>query len=115
MFAGEKINITENRAVLHTALARRRATARLMLDGEDDHARDVHAVLDAMAQASPTRFAAGSAAGATGKKITDIVNIGIGGSDLGPAMATLALAPWSRTGRARTSSPMSMARISTTR
>ena len=91
MFAGEKINITENRAVLHTALRAPR-DARLMLDGEEIIA-DVHAVLDAMAKFADA-VRSGSASGATGKKITDIVNIGIGGSDLGPAMATLALAPW---------------------
>ena len=63
-----------------------------MLDGEDVIA-EVHAVLDAMAN-SPMPCDRAAATGATGKKITDIVNIGIGGSDLGPAMATLALAPW---------------------
>ncbi len=91
MFAGKKINITENRAVLHTALRAPRG-ATLMLDGENVVA-DVHAVLDAMSLFSDA-VRSGKAAGATGKKITDIVNIGIGGSDLGPAMATLALAPW---------------------
>ncbi|WP_457941163.1 glucose-6-phosphate isomerase [Mesorhizobium sp. 10J20-29] len=91
MFSGEKINITEGRAVLHTALRAPRG-AELLLDGEDVIA-DVHAVLDAMAAFSDA-VRSGKAAGATGRKITDIVNIGIGGSDLGPAMATLALAPW---------------------
>ena len=91
MFAGRKINITENRAVLHTALRRPRGE-RLVLDGHEIIA-DVHAVLDAMA-AFADDVRSGTAAGATGKKITDVVNIGIGGSDLGPAMATLALAPW---------------------
>jgi glucose-6-phosphate isomerase len=91
MFAGKKINITENRAVLHTALRAPRG-ATLMLDGENVVA-DVHAVLDAMSLFSDA-VRSSKAAGATGKKITDIVNIGIGGSDLGPAMATLALAPW---------------------
>jgi glucose-6-phosphate isomerase len=88
MFSGEKINITEGRAVLHTALRAPRG-AELLLDGEDVIA-DVHAVLDAMAAFSDA-VRSGKAAGATGSKI---VNIGIGGSDLGPAMATLALAPW---------------------
>ncbi len=91
MFSGAHINITEDRAVLHTAL-RAPATHRLQVDGEDAIA-EVHAVLAAMG-----RFAAGirsgELAGATGKPITDVVNIGIGGSDLGPVMATLALAPY---------------------
>ena len=91
MFAGEKINITEDRAVLHTAL-RSPSGARVLVDGHDV-VPDVHAVLDAMAAFSDA-VRSGEAPGATGKKITDIVNIGIGGSDLGPAMATLALAPW---------------------
>lgn len=91
MFAGERINITENRAALHTALRAPRG-ASVVLDGEDVVA-GVHAVLDAMAAFSDA-VRSGEAAGATGRKITDVVNIGIGGSDLGPAMATLALAPW---------------------
>jgi glucose-6-phosphate isomerase len=91
MFSGAKINITEGRAVLHTALRAPRGTS-LVLDGHDIMP-DVHAVLDAMAAFSDA-IRSGAASGATGKKITDVVNIGIGGSDLGPAMATLALAPW---------------------
>ncbi|WP_442866482.1 glucose-6-phosphate isomerase [Aminobacter sp. NyZ550] len=91
MFAGERINVTEDRAVLHTALRNPRGEP-VMLDGHDVTA-DVHAVLDAMA-AFADDVRSGKASGATGKKITDIVNIGIGGSDLGPAMATLALAPY---------------------
>ncbi len=91
MFAGEKINVTENRAVLHTALRNRSGTP-VVVDGEDV-TFDVLAVLEAMG-----RFAegvrSGELTGATGKRFTDIVNIGIGGSDLGPAMATLALAPF---------------------
>ncbi|MES0067414.1 glucose-6-phosphate isomerase [Mesorhizobium sp. M0074] len=91
MFAGKKINVTEGRAVLHTAL--RNLTGKgIVLDGQDVKA-DVLAVLDAMG-AFADAVRSGKAAGATGKKITDIVNIGIGGSDLGPAMATLALAPY---------------------
>jgi glucose-6-phosphate isomerase len=91
MFEGKKINITENRAVLHTAL--RNLTGRsVVVDGQDTKA-DVIAVLDAMG-AFADAIRSGTAAGATGKKITDIVNIGIGGSDLGPAMVTLALAPY---------------------
>ncbi|MER9276222.1 glucose-6-phosphate isomerase [Mesorhizobium sp. M0522] len=91
MFAGKKINVTEGRAVLHTAL--RNLTGKgIGLDGQDVKA-EVLAVLDAMG-AFADAVRSGKAAGATGKKITDIVNIGIGGSDLGPAMATLALAPY---------------------
>ena len=91
MFEGKKINITENRAVLHTAL--RNLTGRsVVVDGQDTKA-DVIAVLDAMG-AFADAIRSGKAVGATGKKITDIVNIGIGGSDLGPAMVTLALAPY---------------------
>jgi glucose-6-phosphate isomerase len=91
MFAGEAINFTEGRAVLHTAL-RNRDNAAVLVDGQDVMP-DVNAVLAAMG-----RFAegvrSGQLQGATGKAITDIVNIGIGGSDLGPVMATLALAPF---------------------
>ncbi|MDX8477066.1 glucose-6-phosphate isomerase [Mesorhizobium sp. VK24D] len=91
MFEGKKINITEGRAVLHTAL--RNLTGKgVMVDGQDTKA-DVIAVLDAMG-AFADAIRSGKAAGASGKKITDIVNIGIGGSDLGPAMVTLALAPY---------------------
>ena len=91
MFEGKKINITENRAVLHTAL--RNLTGKsVVVDGQDTKA-DVIAVLDAMG-AFADAIRSGKAVGATGKKITDIVNIGIGGSDLGPAMVTLALAPY---------------------
>jgi glucose-6-phosphate isomerase len=91
MFAGKKINVTEDRAVLHTAL--RNLTGKgVTVDGQDVKA-DVIAVLDAMGTFADA-VRSGKAAGATGKKITDIVNIGIGGSDLGPAMATLALAPY---------------------
>ena len=91
MFAGEKINVTEDRAVLHAAL-RAPKGERFMVDGEDV-VPDVHAVLAAMRQFADA-VRSGKARGATGKKITDVVNIGIGGSDLGPAMATLALAPY---------------------
>ncbi len=91
MFRGDRINVTEDRAVLHTALRNPRGEP-VMLDGHDVTI-DVHAVLDAMS-AFADAVRSGKAAGATGKKITDVVNIGIGGSDLGPAMATLALAPY---------------------
>ncbi len=91
MFAGDKINVTEDRAVLHTAL-RNPAASGVKVDGVDVMP-EVHAVLDAMAVfAEGVR--SGKIAGAAGSAITDIVNIGIGGSDLGPAMATLALAPY---------------------
>ena len=91
MFAGDKINITENRAVLHVAL-RAPESESFTVDG-DDVVPEVHAVLSAMS-AFADAVRSGKAPGATGKKITDIVNIGIGGSDLGPAMAALALAPY---------------------
>lgn len=90
MFAGETINITEGRAVLHTAL-RNRSNTPVIVDGRDVMP-DVNAVLDAMGVFSDG-IRSGALKGATGKKITDVVNIGIGGSDLGPVMATLALAP----------------------
>ncbi len=89
MFAGEHINTTEDRAVLHVAL-RMPATAHLVVDGQDVVA-DVHAVLDRMA-ALAERIRSGEWRGATGKPIAAVVNIGIGGSDLGPAMAAEALA-----------------------
>ncbi len=88
MFAGEKINLTEGRAVLHTALRAPR-TAELTVDGQDVIA-DVHAVLERVRAFSDT-VRAGTWLGHTGKPITDIVNIGIGGSDLGPKMICLAL------------------------
>ena len=88
MFAGEKINITEQRAVLHTALRMPRGKA-LTVDGQDVNA-DVHAVLDQVRDFTD-RVRSGAWLGHTGKPITDIVNVGIGGSDLGPKMACLAL------------------------
>lgn len=91
MFSGEAINFTENRAVLHTAL-RNRSNTPVMVDGKDVMP-DVNAVLNAMGIFAEG-IRSGSLKGATGKKITDVVNIGIGGSDLGPVMATLALAPF---------------------
>ncbi|WP_202330692.1 glucose-6-phosphate isomerase [Mesorhizobium sp. L-8-3] len=91
MLSGEKINITEGRAVLHTAL-RNLSGQSVVLDGVDVMA-EVKAVLSAM-EAFADAIRSGKATGATGKPIADIVNIGIGGSDLGPAMATLALAPY---------------------
>ena len=88
MFAGEHINTSENRAVLHTALRLPR-DATLSVDGQDVVA-DVHGVLDAMGDFTD-RLRNGQWTGATGERITCVVNIGIGGSDLGPAMAYQAL------------------------
>ena len=92
MFTGEKINITENRAVLHTAL-RNRSNTPVMVDGKDVMP-DVNAVLAQMRQFSD-KVRNGSWLGYSGKRITDIVNIGIGGSDLGPVMVCDALKPYS--------------------
>ena len=91
MFEGEKINITENRAVLHTAL-RNRANTPVYVDGKDVMP-DVNAVLAQMRTFSD-KVRNGSWLGYTGKRITDIVNIGIGGSDLGPVMVCDALKPY---------------------
>lgn len=91
MFAGEKINSTEDRAVLHTAL-RNRSEDPILADGKDVMP-DVRAVLDAMADFSEA-VRSGELTSSSGAPFTDVVNIGIGGSDLGPAMATLALAPY---------------------
>ncbi|MFN7168370.1 MAG: glucose-6-phosphate isomerase [Pannonibacter sp.] len=91
MFAGEKINATEKRAVLHTAL-RNLSDNPVIVDGEDvmPDVREVLATLGDFAEG----LRAGEISGATGKAFTDVVNIGIGGSDLGPVMTTLALAPY---------------------
>ena len=88
MYAGEHINTSEDRAVLHTALRLPR-DATLSVDGQNVVA-DVHAVLDAMGDFTD-RLRDGRWTGATGKRIETVVNIGIGGSDLGPAMAYAAL------------------------
>ena len=88
MFAGEPINTTEDRSVLHIAL-RAPASTSLYVGGVDV-VRDVHEVLDAMADFAES-IRTGRRLGATGREITDVVNIGIGGSDLGPAMAYRAL------------------------
>jgi glucose-6-phosphate isomerase len=92
MFTGEKINITENRAVLHTALRAPR-DAEIRVDGENV-VPEVHAVLDRMAAFSE-RVRGGAWTGFTGKRIRAVVNIGIGGSDLGPVMAYEALRHYS--------------------
>ncbi|MDQ6963963.1 MAG: glucose-6-phosphate isomerase [Mariprofundales bacterium] len=95
MFNGDQINCTEQRAVLHTAL-RNRANTPILVDGEDIMPK-INAVLKQM-----RRFVdaihSGERRGYTGKKITDVVNIGIGGSDLGPVMATEALKPYAQEG-----------------
>jgi glucose-6-phosphate isomerase len=92
MFGGEKINTTENRAVLHVAL-RAPAGERIVVDGKDV-VGPVHAVLDKMANFS-NRLRSGAWTGHTGRRIRNVVNIGIGGSDLGPAMAYEALRDYS--------------------
>jgi glucose-6-phosphate isomerase len=92
MFAGEKINVTEERAVLHTAL-RAPKTESTIVDGVDVVAQ-VHAVLDKMANFS-TRVRTGEWTGHTGKRVKNVINVGIGGSDLGPHMAYDALRDYS--------------------
>jgi glucose-6-phosphate isomerase len=92
MFSGEKINITENRAVLHTALRAPRG-ASILVDGKNV-VPEVHAVLDKMAAFSK-RVRSGAWKGHTGKRIRNVINIGIGGSDLGPVMAYEALKHYS--------------------
>jgi glucose-6-phosphate isomerase len=96
MFAGERINLTEGRAVLHTAL-RNRSDRPVLVDGHDvmPNVRDELARIRAFADRVRTGKWKGFATkGHSGKAITDVVNIGIGGSDLGPAMACLALKPY---------------------
>jgi glucose-6-phosphate isomerase len=93
MFAGEKINVTEDRAVLHVAL-RAPSDVSIEVDGEDV-VPGVHEVLGRMA-AFAERVRSGEWKGATGKRIRNVVNIGIGGSDLGPAMAYEALKAYSQ-------------------
>jgi glucose-6-phosphate isomerase len=93
MFRGEKINTTENRAVLHVALRAPRGKA-ILVDGEDVVPK-VHAVLEKMADFSD-RVRSGEWKGHTGKRIRTVVNIGIGGSDLGPVMAYEALRHYSQ-------------------
>ncbi len=95
MFAGEKINVTEQRAVLHTAL-RLPEGAHVDVDGHDV-VPDVHEVLDRMG-AFAAKVRSGEWVGATGERIATVVNIGIGGSDLGPAMAYLATEAFSLDG-----------------
>jgi glucose-6-phosphate isomerase len=92
MFRGDKINITENRAVLHVALRAPKGES-ITVDGEDV-VPQVHAVLDKMAEFS-NRVRSGEWKGHTGKRIRNVINIGIGGSDLGPVMAYEALKHYS--------------------
>src|SRR6185503_15251760 len=92
MFGGARINVTEHRAVLHVALRAPRG-ASILLDGKNV-VPDVHAVLDAMADFA-NRVRSGAWKGHTGKRIRHVVNIGIGGSDLGPVMAYEALRHYS--------------------
>src|SRR6059058_3178942 len=92
MFRGEKINITENRAVLHVALRAPRG-ASIVVDGENV-VPQVHAVLDKMAHFS-NRVRSGVWKGYTGERIRNVINVGIGGSDLGPVMAYEALKHYS--------------------
>nr|WP_321406854.1 glucose-6-phosphate isomerase [uncultured Carboxylicivirga sp.] len=92
-FGGDKINVTEDRAVLHVAL-RNRSNTPIMVDGEDVMPK-VNAVLDQM-KAFSEKLISGEWKGYSGKAITDIVNIGIGGSDLGPLMVTEALKPYKK-------------------
>jgi glucose-6-phosphate isomerase len=95
MFAGEAVNITEDRAVLHVAL-RARPDEQILVDGADVGV-EIRRTLDRMAQHAAV-LASGEHRGATGQHIRDVVNIGIGGSDLGPAMAHRALVDVASTG-----------------
>ena len=93
MFAGEKINVTEGRAVLHTAL-RNKGDRTVFVDGQDVMP-EINKVLGQM-ESFCAKVHGGKHVGYTGKKITDVVNIGIGGSDLGPVMVTEALKPYAK-------------------
>ena len=95
MFRGDKINVTEKRAVLHVALRAPRGTS-ILVDGQNV-VPDVHAVLDKMADFS-NRVRSGEWKGHTGKRIRNVINVGIGGSDLGPVMAYEALKHYSERG-----------------
>ena len=95
MFEGRRINVTENRAVLHTAL-RNRSSRPVKVDGKDVMP-EVRAVLERM-RGMAERVRGGIAKGCTGRQFTDVVNIGIGGSDLGPLMVATALRPYGSPG-----------------
>src|SRR5690625_1158994 len=114
MFAGERINVTEDRAVLHTALRRPKgATPPLHVDGQDVDA-DVQQELDKM-YAFAEQVRSGTWTGVSGKPVRTVVNIGIGGSDLGPVMAYEALQPYVADGlEARFISNIDPADIATT-
>jgi glucose-6-phosphate isomerase len=107
MFAGEKINVTEPRRP--PCRARNRSNRPIVVDGRDVMP-EVNAALDHICRFSD-RIRGGEWTGYTGQRITDVVNIGIGGSDLGPVMATAALTPCSREGPACTSCRTSTHRI----
>ena len=92
MFRGDRINVSEDRAVLHVALRAPRGES-IVLDGRNVVA-DVHAVLDRMAEFA-NRVRSGAWKGHTGKRIRNVINVGIGGSDLGPVMAYEALKHYS--------------------
>jgi glucose-6-phosphate isomerase len=109
MFRGDKINVSENRSVLHVALRAPRG-ASIMHDGQNV-VPEVHAVLDKMADFA-ARLRSGTWKGYTGKRIRNVINIGIGGSDLGPVMAYEALKHYSDRDMTSASFPMSMVRIS---
>ena len=96
MFTGKKINVTEGRAVLHTALRNCDPNAKVKVDGKDVM-KDVRKVLDRMGDFSDS-VRKGAWKGLTGKRIKYVVNIGIGGSDLGPVMANIALTPYAKKG-----------------
>ena len=97
MYAGEHINTTENRAVLHTALRRPASEVGTVFDGEQDCVADVRAELDRM-YAFAERVRSGEWKGVTGKRIEHVMSIGIGGSDLGPVMVYEALKPYADAG-----------------
>ena len=97
MYAGEHINTTENRAVLHTALRRPASEVGTVFDGEQDCVADVRAELDRM-YAFAERVRSGEWKGVTGKRIEHVMSIGIGGSDLGPVMVYEALKPMADAG-----------------
>ena len=97
MYAGEHINTTEDRAVLHTALRRPASEKGTVFDGDQDCVADVHEVLDRM-YAFSERVRSGEWKGVTGKRIEHVMSIGIGGSDLGPVMVYEALKPYADAG-----------------
>ena len=97
MMSGDKVNFTERRAVLHTAL-RRSVDSPLSLEGEEENIMPGIRAVQRRMKAFVEAIRDGRRSGVTGKPFTDVVNIGIGGSDLGPAMAAMALTPFSQNG-----------------